>query len=575
MATISPGLLSDETSIENAFHLYVASGEDFEINYYLDLDSESTRGFSSYTTHDTIVFPPLADFYIHDTLDSIESSTGIKFTESSWDNADWVIDMTSDPLSLPTRNNEGNVDYHWSLPQGANDGYVFSGVSLEDWGSWTTTFKDPEKGPSTKFNKWDKARVNTDIGFSLGLKVLPASSINLYTSNDSVMSYGSKGSNLEFTPNDINALRFIWSQFSNLPEVTDNSPTPAPTPAPTPTPEPEPTPEIQKDAVLNIISATIRGDQITLQFDNALSDTLPRLNSFTLKNGSRELQFKDAEVIASAGQVTLTSNNAIDTTSTVELDYFDLASDQTTGVIQSKSGVDLPSFSGFQINNQTTQENNLAIDDGEFEGNTITLSLNAPIGSAVPSPKRFKVKAGRKSQKIIGINTDPSEGFITLTTKKPVGSYESLKVSYKDLAGDQTEDVIEDKSGNDMKTVRDYEIINGRFDETPPKLVSAELDDNILSMEFDSIISNTKLSKNRFKVNANGKKLKVKSAAVEDNDESFVNLVVQIKRNQIIDLQSEVTLSYSDPKGDQSKQVIEDLFGNDLLSVNSFAVDIV
>ena len=135
--------------------------------------------------------------------------------------------------------------------------------------------------------------------------------------------------------------------------------------------------------------------------------------------------------------------------------------------------------------------------------------------------------------------------------------------------------MIEDKSGNDMKTVRDYEIINGGFDETPPKLVSAELEDNVLTMEFDSIISNTKLSKNRFKVKVNGKKLKVKSASVEDNDESFVNLVVQSKRKQIIDLQSEVTLSYRDPKGDQSRQVIEDLFGNDLLSVNSFFVDIV
>ena len=244
-------------------------------------------------------------------------------------------------------------------------------------------------------------------------------------------------------------------------------------------------------------------------------------------------------------------------------------------MIQSKSGVDLASFSGFQINNQSTQENNLVVDDADFEGNTINLYLNAPIGSAVPSAKRFKVKAGRKSQKIVDINTDPSEGVITLTTQKPVGSYESLKVSYKDLGADQTDAVIEDKSGIYMKPVRGYEIINGGFDETPPNLVSAELDDNILAMEFDSIISNTKLSKNRFKVKANGKKLKVKSASVEDNDESFVNLVVQTKRNQIIDLQTSVTLSYSDPKGDQSKQVIEDIFGNDLLSVNSFFVDIV
>jgi uncharacterized repeat protein (TIGR02059 family) len=555
MATISPGLLSDKTSIDRAFHLYVTSGEDGEINYYLDVDSERERGYSSYATHDTIVFPPSADSYIHDTLDSIEASTGIKFTESIWDDADWVIDMT-----------DGNDDSEgdWTLGGSA---------SREDWGLWTTLEKDPEDGPSRSFNKWDKANVNTGIGFSLGLTQLPASSRNRYTLNDSVMSSGWKGSNREFTGNDTNALRSIWNEFIDLPEVTDNSPIPAP--SPTPAPAPAPTPEIQKDAAPNIISATIRGDQITLQFDNSLSDTLPRLNNFTLKNGSRELQFKDGEVIASAGQVTLTSNKAIDTTSTVTLDYFDLASDQTTGVIQSKSGVDLASFSGFQINNQTTQENNLAIDDADFEGNTINLYLNAPIGSAVPSAERFKVKAGRKSQNIVGISTDPSEGVITLTTKNPVGSYESLKVSYKDLGGDQTKSVIEDKSGNDMGTISDFEIINGGFDETPPKLVSAELDDNILTMEFDSIISNTKLSKNRFNVKANGKKLKVKSASVEDSDESFVNLIVQTKRNQIIDLQSEVTLSYSDPKGDQSKQIIEDLFGNDLLSVNSFVVDIV
>lgn len=159
--------------------------------------------------------------------------------------------------------------------------------------------------------------------------------------------------------------------------------------------------------------------------------------------------------------------------------------------------------------------------------------------------------------------------------EKLIGFYDSLTVSYKDLAGDQTKTVIEDKSGNDMASVRDYKIINGGYDVTPPKLISAELDDNILSMQFDSIISNTKLSKNRFKVKADGKRLRVKSASVEDIDESFVNLVVKAKRNQTIDLQSELSISYSDPKGDQTKQIIEDLFGNDLLPVKDFLVDVI
>ena len=84
--------------------------------------------------------------------------------------------------------------------------------------------------------------------------------------------------------------------------------------------------------------------------------------------------------------------------------------------------------------------------------------------------KRFNVKACRKIQKIVDRNTDSSEGVITLTTKKPVGSYESLKVSDRDLCGDQATGVIEDKSDNDMSTISDYDIINGGFDETPPKL---------------------------------------------------------------------------------------------------------
>jgi hypothetical protein len=101
-------------------------------------------------------------------------------------------------------------------------------------------------------------------------------------------------------------------------------------------------------------------------------------------------------------------------------------------------------------------------------------------------------------------------------------------------------------------------------DETPPKLIATELDDNILTIEFGSIISNTRLSKNRFKVIANCKKLKVKSVSVEDNDESFVNLAVQPKWNNTIGLQSEIPISYKDPKRAQMKQVIEDLLCNDL-----------
>ena len=74
---------------------------------------------------------------------------------------------------------------------------------------------------------------------------------------------------------------------------------------------------------------------------------------------------------------------------------------------------------------------------------------------------------------------------------------------------------------------------------------------------------------------ANDQRICEKSASVADDDESFGNLVIQPKRRRPIDLQSEATLSYGCPVGDQGKNMVEDLFGNDFASINSFFVDLV
>ena len=78
------------------------------------------------------------------------------------------------------------------------------------------------------------------------------------------------------------------------------------------------------------------------------------------------------------------------------MDYLDFVGDQTSGVIESSTGVDLESFTGFALNNQGSQENSLTIVDGEFEGKQITLFLSAPISDATPSKRRFKVKSANK-----------------------------------------------------------------------------------------------------------------------------------------------------------------------------------
>ena len=361
------------------------------------------------------------------------------------------------------------------------------------------------------------------------------------------------------------------------------TPTPEPTPVPLPSPTPEPTPAPDPMPILdptltgdppNLIKATLRGKDITLQFDNIIADTLPSNSRFTLTQGNREYQIVDAETRSTDGVVTLTAEKELDPTVALTLDYLDFAGDQTLGVIESTTGVDLDSFTGFALNNQGSQVNSLTIDEGEFDGNQITLFLSAPISNSIPSKARFKVKSANKKQKILGITTDPDEGMITITTKKNLDLQKSVFVSYRDLSGDQVDKVVEDLAGNDMGTFRDFEIISGGNDAIAPTVASATLDENTLSVEFDSIIRNTKISKNRFKVKVNGKKVRVLSATIEQDD-SYVELALQPKNLRTIDINSSVTLAYKDPKGDQTSKVVEDVFGNDLDSFSGYGVEIV
>ena len=218
-----------------------------------------------------------------------------------------------------------------------------------------------------------------------------------------------------------------------------------------------------------------------------------------------------------------------------------------------------------------SQINLLTIDEGEFEGNQITLYL-APISDAKPSVRRF-MKSANKKLKILDITTEPDDGIVILTTKN-LDLKGSVNISYRDLSGDQVAGIIEDLAGNDMSSVKNFEIISGGNDSIAPKVESATLDGNILSVEFDSIIRNTKISKNRFQVKVNGKKVKVKSANIEEDD-SYIELSLQPKNLREIDINSSVTLSYRDPKGDQTSKVIEDIFGNDLASFSGYGAEIV
>ena len=61
----------------------------------------------------------------------------------------------------------------------------------------------------------------------------------------------------------------------------------------------------------NLLKGTLRGKYITLQFDNALSDTLPSIDRFTLNQIYREYLIVDIEIKANDGKVKMTVEKSL------------------------------------------------------------------------------------------------------------------------------------------------------------------------------------------------------------------------------------------------------------------------
>ena len=76
----------------------------------------------------------------------------------------------------------------------------------------------------------------------------------------------------------------------------------------------------------------------------------------------------------------------------------------------------------------------------------------------------------------------------------------------------------------------------------------------------------------RFKLRADKKRVRVKSALVPKDDDSTAILML---KSQIPASANSLSLTYKDLKGDQSSNIIQDDSGNDLASLRNFSVEII
>ena len=101
----------------------------------------------------------------------------------------------------------------------------------------------------------------------------------------------------------------------------------------------------------------------------------------------------------------------------------------------------------------------------------------------------------------------------------------------------------------------------------PLNINTAEIDGNEIVLAFDRELDSTAPSKGTFRLTANGKAIKIKSINLNADDREATIIL-----KSAVEHADEVFLSYTDPKGNQKRNVIQDIDGNDLASFSSLAL---
>ena len=190
----------------------------------------------------------------------------------------------------------------------------------------------------------------------------------------------------------------------------------------------------------------------------------------------------------------------------------------------------------------------------------------------------FRVSINGNKSKIQSIQLSAKKREAYLELKNPITNGDTINLTYIDAKGNQKDNIIQSRYGGDLGTFKNLAVDNlSSISFDPPDIEDAYYDSELsaITLEFDEIISGSKIKNSRFKVyslNEDGKKKRSKvSDIISYEEDTIVEIML---KHPIEPSAQQLFMDYRDPKGDQKRGVIEDLQGNDLLSVKRIPVEL-
>ena len=322
------------------------------------------------------------------------------------------------------------------------------------------------------------------------------------------------------------------------------------------------TPPVFQNAVTNTA-----GDLITLTYNEALSATTAGTGAFAVSVGGTSRTVNNVSVTGST--VVLTLASAVTNGQTVTVGYTDPTVSNDTNAVQDSAGNDAITLAPTVVTNNVP-DTTPPVFQGAATDNTgkIVLTYNEALSSMASGTSAFYVylNGGSVRNSVTGVAVSGSTVVLTLTT--PIVYGNTATVQYVDSDVMNTVYATQDLAGNDAVTMGSAaNVVNNMPDTTPPVFQNAVTNTagDKITLTYNEALAAATAGTGAFAVSVGGSARNVTGVSVSGS-------TVVLTLASAVANGDTVTVGYTDPSGSNDTNAIQDILGNDAVTLSASTI---
>ena len=224
--------------------------------------------------------------------------------------------------------------------------------------------------------------------------------------------------------------------------------------------------EAQAPPALESQTVPANGQSVQLRFDNPIyRNLLPGTDTFTVTVDGAPLDISSLAASSDSRTLTLAVTPTVRSGRTVRVSY----TTPTTGnVLEGRDGVNVEDFTVGATNSSTVT----AADEGvgpapvsarvSADGTFITVVFDEPVHqTTLAEYTRFRITINGAGSEPVALEHATNTNELNIyTNTDPITQSQTVTISYTDPAGDQTNGVTQDPSGNDAPPFTNFPVLN-------------------------------------------------------------------------------------------------------------------